>query len=102
MRWTVTPSEGKDSDSRDSRKTHVLTCSVNSFGFFSFFFFLLSPPRPVVVVGFIGTMKSNKLLRVFFSLSHIFYCCYKPLPIYWAVAVLWSFLFFFFLLLFSF
>ena len=39
--------------------------------------------------------------------SHIFYCCYKPLPLCWVFAVLWSFpvfLFFplFFLLLFLF
>jgi len=26
--------------------------------------------------------------------SHILYCCYKPLPLCWAFAVLWSFLFF--------
>ena len=41
VRWTVTPREGKDSDSNDSRKTFiiVLTCSVDSFGFFSFFLF---------------------------------------------------------------
>ena len=48
----MTPSEGKDSDSSDSRKTfiiffnlnlfiyysYVLTCSVDSSGFFSFFY----------------------------------------------------------------
>ena len=28
--------------------------------------------------------------------SHIFYCCYKPLPLHWAFAVLWSFPLFFF------
>ena len=37
VRWTVTPSEGKDSESSDSRKniyySYVLTCSVDSFGF---------------------------------------------------------------------
>ena len=52
----MTPSEGKDSDISDSRKTFiilVLTCSVDSFGFF----FL--PLPPVVVVDFIGTMKSS-------------------------------------------
>jgi len=27
--------------------------------------------------------------------SHTFYCCYKPLPVRGAFAVLWSFLFFF-------
>ena len=27
--------------------------------------------------------------------SHIFYCCYKPLSLYWAFAVLWSSLRFF-------
>ena len=26
--------------------------------------------------------------------SHTFYCCYKPLPVHWAFAVLWSFPFF--------
>ena len=26
--------------------------------------------------------------------SHTFYCCYKPLPLCWAFAVLWSFPFF--------
>ena len=49
-------------DSSDSRKTFIslifLTCSVHSFRFF-FTFFFLSPPIPVVVVDFIGTMKSN-------------------------------------------
>ena len=53
----MTPSEGKDSDSSDSRKTcysYVLTCSVDSFGFFC-----LPHPSSVIVVDFIGTMKSN-------------------------------------------
>jgi len=40
----VTPSEGKDSDSSDTRKkiyySFVLTCFVDSFGFFS-------PPPPL-------------------------------------------------------
>ena len=60
-RWggLVTPREGKDSESSDSRKTHysyVLTCSVDSFGIFFFF-----PPFPlsVGVVCFTGTMKCN-------------------------------------------
>ena len=54
----MTPSEGKDSDSSDPRKTLilVLTCSVDSFGFFPFFPF--APPT-VVVVNFIVTIKSN-------------------------------------------
>ena len=38
--------------------------------------------------------------------SHTFYCCYKPLPLHWVLAVLWSFPFFplfsFFSILFSF
>ena len=54
VRWTVTPSEGKDSDSSDSR------------------------------------------------LSHIFYCCYKPLPLCWAFAALWNFPLFIYLLFFLF
>ena len=54
----MTPREGKDSDSSDSRKplySYVLTCSVGSFGFFFFSF----SPDSIVVVDFIGTMKSN-------------------------------------------
>ena len=60
----MTPTEGKDSDSNNSKKSiynsYVLTCSIDSFGFFlfSFFFFCLFSPS-VVVVDFIGTMKSN-------------------------------------------
>ena len=53
----MTATAGKDPDSSDSRKniyySCVLTCSVSSFGFFSFF------PPSVVVVDFIGDMKSN-------------------------------------------
>ena len=52
----MTPNEGKDSDSSDSRKTfitHFLTCSVDSFRFFFSFF------PSVVVVDFIGINKSN-------------------------------------------
>ena len=37
--------------------------------------------------------------------SHTFYCCYRPLPLHWAFAILWSFPFFplfsFFFLFFS-
>ena len=33
--------------------------------------------------------------------SHTFYCCYKPLPLCSAFAVLWSFPFFFFLSIYS-
>ena len=32
--------------------------------------------------------------------SNTFYCCYKPLPLHWAFAVLWSFPFFFLLFFF--
>ena len=54
----MTPREGKDTDSRDSRKTFIilmLTCSVDSLGFFLFLFFF----HAVLVVDFFGTMKSN-------------------------------------------
>ena len=57
-RWTVTPSERKDSDSSNSRKniyySYVLTCSGDYFGFFPTF-----SPISVGIVDFIGTMKSN-------------------------------------------
>ena len=45
------------------------------------------------------------LLKVFLYMcifSHTFYCCYKPLPLHWAFASLWSFLFFFSFSTFSF
>ena len=55
--------EGKDSDSRDTRKTFIilffffLDCSVDSFvSFLSFFPFFHTS---VVVVNFIGTKKFN-------------------------------------------
>ena len=46
------PSAGKDSDGSDSRKTLILflTCSVDSFGFFS---------PSIVVVNFIDTKKTG-------------------------------------------
>ena len=57
----MTPKEGKDSDSSDSRKTFiilVLTISVDSIGLFPPFLLLFFTPS-VVDVDFIGTMKSN-------------------------------------------
>ena len=72
--------------------SYVLACSIGSFGFFPFF------SRFVVVVNFIGTMKSCYAFELFFFfLSHTFYCC-KPLPLGWAFAVLGSFPIFFFLI----
>ena len=44
-------------------------------------------------------------IYVYVYIQHTFYCCYKPLPLGWAFAVLWSFPFFlfsFFFILFSF
>ena len=47
VRWTVTPSERKDSDSSDSRKTFIilifLTCSVGSLKIFFVFFLSFFP-----------------------------------------------------------
>ena len=64
------------------------------FLFFDLFcrFLWIFPPS-VVFVDFIGTMKSVKLSRFFFSFSSVtfFYCYHKPLPLHWAFAVLWSF-----------
>ena len=80
-RGGLTPSKGKDSDSRDSGKhySYFLTCSVDSFGFF--FFFLSS----VVVVNFIGTKKSNEALELFilfFSRSVTFFLVVINLCLY--------------------
>ena len=72
------------------------------FGIFFKLFFLFSPS--VVVVDFIGTMRSNYVFELFFPLSHIFNCWYKPLPLCWASVVLCNFPFFLssFFFLFSF
>ena len=62
MRWTVTPRQGKNSDSSYSKEnihySYVLTsCSVDSFGFF---FVVVPFPSPsFVVVNFTGTLKSK-------------------------------------------
>ena len=54
----------------------VLTCSVDSFGFcFSF------PPPPLLFI-LLARWNLIKLLSSFLF-CHIFYCCYKPLPIPW-------------------
>ena len=58
--WTTTPSKGKDPESSDKKNiyySYVLTCYVDSLGFF--FLFFSFPPPSVVIVNFIGTMKSN-------------------------------------------
>ena len=58
----MTPSEGKVSDSSDSRKTFIILIFLLVLWIFLdfFFHFLFSffPPY-VVVVNFIGTKKSN-------------------------------------------
>ena len=58
MRWTVTPSEGKDCDSSDSRKTFIILMLWLVLQIL-FDFCSLSLFPAVVVVDFIGTMKSN-------------------------------------------
>ena len=90
VRWTVTPREGKDSDSSDSRKPLFLWFDF-SYRFFWISFSLIS--SSVVVVDFIGSKKSSSAFELlfFFLLSHIFYCCYKPLPLCWAFAILFFF-----------
>ena len=53
----MTPSDRKDSDSSDSRKTLVLGFDLLCRFFWIFSFFLFSPS--VVVVDFVGNMKPN-------------------------------------------
>ena len=60
----MSPSEGKDSDSSDSRKTSIiLMFSLVLYILVDFFLFF---PPSVVVDDFIGTTKSIKLLSFFF------------------------------------
>ena len=53
----MTPSEGKDSDSSDSRKTFIILMFSLVLEMLLDFSFLSHPS--VVVVDFIGTMKYN-------------------------------------------
>ena len=80
----------------ETQEKHLLFLCFDLFyrflWIFSFFFF---PHLSVVVVDFIGIMKSNEAFELFFILSHMFYCYYKPLPLCWAFAILWSFPFVF-------
>ena len=46
--------------------SYVLTCSVDSFGFF---FLFVSSPHLIVAVDFIGTMKYNEAFELFFSVT---------------------------------
>ena len=73
-----------------------LTCSVDYFAFFSFLFFPF-PPSSVVVVDFIGTMKSKKLLSFFFPSSVTFFIVVINLCLYIGLLQFCEvFLFFFF------
>ena len=73
-----------------TQEKHLLSLCFDLFCRLLDFFSLSTPP--VVVVHFIGTMNSNEALELyyFFFLSHIFLLLYKPLPLRWAFAVLWS------------
>ena len=56
----MTPSEGKDSDSSDSRKAFIiLMFSFVLLSLLDFFLFFPIFPPSVVVVDFVGTIKSN-------------------------------------------
>ena len=78
----MTPREGKDSDSSDSRKKHLLFLCFHLFCRFFWIFF--SPAFPsVVVVDFIGTMKSNLAFELFFFfVSVTFFTIVKNLCLY--------------------
>ena len=54
VRWTLTPSKGKDADSSDSRKAFIILMFSLVLQILLDFFF-----PSVVVVNFVGTMKSN-------------------------------------------
>ena len=64
VRWTVTPSKGKDSDSSDSRQNSLFLF----FDLFPRFFWIFSfsfSPSSVVVFNFIGTKKSSYAFELF-------------------------------------
>ena len=87
----MTASETKDSDSSDSRKTFIILIFDLYCRFFWIYFSFFS--SSVVVVNFPALRNLIKHLSFFFFflLSHIFYCCYKPLHLRWAFEVLRSF-----------
>ena len=68
--------------------SYVLTYYVDSLDFFPFF-------PPILELSFYWHYEIELRFWALFFLSHIFYCCYKPLPLYWAFAILWSFPFYF-------
>ena len=83
MRLSVTPNEGNDSDSSDSRKTFILLI-FHLFSKFFWIFFLFYPlpaplPPPHCSCWF-NLHYENKLSFWIFFLSHTFYF-YKPLPL---------------------
>ena len=68
VRWTVSPRDGKVSDSSDSKVFIFLMFSLffsYFWIFFLFFFFLSSPPLSVAVFNFICTMKCNQAFELF-------------------------------------
>jgi len=89
VRWTVTQERERTLIAVIQEK-HLLFVSFDLFCRFFWIFFPLFFPPSVVIINFIGTLKSNETFEFFFFLSLIFYC-YKPLPLRWAFAVLWSF-----------
>ena len=88
VRWTVSPSEERTLTAVTQEKHLLFLCFDLFCRFFWIFFPFYSPF--VVVVDFIGTMKS-KLLTFFFpppQVTVLLLLYYKPLPLCRAFAVL--------------
>ena len=70
---------------------HLLFLCFDLFcRFFWIFFFPFSPSLSLLLI-LLALWNLIKLLRFFFFSVTFFYCCYKPMPLRWAFAVLWSF-----------
>jgi len=67
-------------------------CDSISFVLVGIIFDFLRSPGQSTVLNFCWTVLILLWVYMYMCIfSHTFYCCYKPLPLHWAFAVLWSF-----------
>ena len=94
--WTATPSKGKDTDSRDSRKTFIIHLLFLYFDLFCscfwiFFFFSFFYPLLLQLLILLVPLNLFKLLKIFsitLFISATYFC--------WPFVLLWGFYFLFF------
>ena len=69
------------------------SCAFTSFVLVDIIFGLLCLLGQIIVLNLCWTVLILLMGVMYMCIfSHTFYCCYRPLPLHWAFAVLWSFL----------